>query len=168
MCPDTSAFTRFITHTAEQIFQEYIVCAVKSIRAVVVWVGVFLHWFKMHMIFMREKNWFSLNAQEITAKPTDFWSTAVSPLIPWKYITAARSTFQTFIIEQCMMNSTRVFHFWPAWKQCQDLQWATAFVHRAHTLNTWINLQSVLEKKCGFIKHRGHPAKKKVVCAVFL
>lgn len=50
------------------------------------------------------------------------------PLPPRKYITAARSSLQTFIIEQHMMNSTRVFHFRPTGKQWQDPQWAAAFL----------------------------------------
>lgn len=114
-------------------------CAVKSITK---GIGVYLHWLERGR-FIMSKTGFSFNTQEIAVGPADFQSRAISPLIPWKYITAARSTFQTFIIEQCMMNSTRVFHFRLAWKQCQDLQWATAFLWRAHTvyLNTEINLQ---------------------------
>lgn len=83
---------------------------------------------------------FSLNIPKITAGSADSQSTAASPLIPWKYMTAARSTFLTFIIEQRVMNSSRLFHFRPAWKHLQWSAMSRCFlVQSSHRISEYRN-----------------------------
>lgn len=133
-CPNTSAFTRFISHTAQLIFHEYIVCAVKSITK---GSGTYLHWLEMQTFIIKRQ------LSKPRKQQQDLLTFRAQPFLLGILENITRSGFQTFIIEQCMMNHTSVFHLRPAWKRCQDLQWAAAFLCSAHTvyLTTKINLQ---------------------------
>lgn len=85
-----------------------------------------IDWKCRHLLWDRAG--FSLNAPEITAGPADSQSTAASPLIGWKSMTAARSTFLTFIIEQRVMNSSTPLHFKAASKHLHSSAMSRCFL----------------------------------------
>lgn len=136
MCRNASSFKKalLLTPTSSAMFHgivAYKAPAVESMSYFSVWDSD-LSW-RQRIFFNVRKDFLSNNPSWSSAgvmAGCGFPSTALSPPVARKCITAARSRFPTFIIEQDVMNSTTAFHFRPAGKQWQHPPGAGAFFQR--------------------------------------